>query len=761
MSNRAVIHHFGLQSNTDRTVFATWLWNKANTKGYEVRWYYNTGDGVDFIGNDTTVEYKQSTYDAPENAVYVRFVVKPISETYRNGDYDVSYWTADWSTEVKYYFVNNPPKTPPVPSVTIDKYLLKAEIENLGELNADVIHFQVVKDHYTIFTTSNTAIRKGFNYARFTCYVDAGGEYKVRCRTSKGDLCSDWSEYSSSVKAVPSASSGITVCRASSATSIYLEWGEVNSAKTYDLEYTTKKEYFDGSDKTTTISSIEHAHYEKTGLETGQEYFFRVRAVNDQGESPWSDPASVVIGEKPSVPTTWSSTTTAIVGDPLTLYWAHNSSDGSTQRSAQIELYINGVSNIITINTADEEDDKKTMSYSIGTSSYTEGTKIQWRVKTAGVTNEYSDWSIQRTIDIYAPPTLVLSVTDLNGGPLEKLETFPFYISGSAGPTTQNPIGYHVSITANEFYETIDAIGNAKTVNVGSEVYSKYFDLTSNLMVEMSAGNIDLENNISYTITCTVSMDSGLTAEASYTFSVAWADILYEPNAAIFIDSETITASIRPYCEDEYGNNITNVTLSVYRREFDGGLTELATGINGDGGTFITDPHPSLDYARYRIVAIANDTGAVSYYDMPAFPIGEKSVVIQWGEEWSWFDTSNSDPTDQPTWSGSMLKLPYNIDISDEHKKDVSLVEYVGRKHPVSYYGTQVGETSSWNVEIPKNDKETLYALRRLGAWLGDVYVREPSGSGYWANVSISFSRKHLETTIPITIKITRVEGGA
>ena len=108
-----------------------------------------------------------------------------------------------------------------------------------------------------------------------------------------------------------------------------------------------------------------------------------------------------------------------------------------------------------------------------------------------------------------------------------------------------------------------------------------------------------------------------------------------------------------------------------------------------------------------------------------------------------------------------MLKLPYNIDISDEHKKDVSLVEYVGRKHPVSYYGTQVGETSSWNVEIPKNDKEALYSLRRLGPCLGDVYVREPSGSGYWANVSISFSRKHLETTIPITIKVTRVEGGA
>lgn len=760
-TNKAIIRHFGLQSNTDRTVFATWVWDKANTEGYEVKWYYNTGDGVDFIGTETTVSARQSTYNAPENAEYVRFIVRPVSKTYKNGNYDVSYWTANWSTEVKYYFSDNPPQIPPVPTVSIDKYLLKAELDNLGDLNADAIHFQVIKDHYTIFTAGNTTIREGFNYARFTCYVDAGGEYKVRCRTSRGDLYSDWSNYSSVVTTMPAASSGITICRASSETSVYLEWEPVSSAETYELEYATKKEYFDGSDQTIKVSDIEFAHYEKTGLETGLEYFFRVRATNGQGSSAWSDIVSVVVGKKPAAPTTWSSTTTAIAGDPLTLYWTHNSEDGSTQRSAQIELYINGVSKTITINTADEEDDKKTMSYSIGTSEYTEGTKIQWRVKTAGVTNEYSDWSIQRTIDIYAPPTLVLDVTDLNGNFLEKLETFPFYISGSAGPTTQNPIGYHVVIVANDFYEMVDNVGNSKIVNAGSEVYSKYFDITSQLMVEMSAGNIDLENNVSYTITCTVSMDSGLTAESSHTFTVAWTDNFYEPNAEISIDRETITASIRPYCEDEYGNLISDLILSVYRREFDGSLTEIATGINSDGHTFVIDPHPALDYARYRIIAVTNSTGAVSYSDLSGYPVGEKSVVIQWDEAWSWFDTISEDAVAQPSWSGSLLKLPYNIDVSDDHQADVSLVEYIGRKHPVSYYGTQVGETSSWNIEIPKDDKETLYALRRLAVWMGDVYVREPSGTGYWASVSVSFSQKHLEVTIPVTISITRVAGGA
>ena len=101
-----------------------------------------------------------------------------------------------------------------------------------------------------------------------------------------------------------------------------------------------------------------------------------------------------------------------------------------------------------------------------------------------------------------------------------------------------------------------------------------------------------------------------------------------------------------------------------------------------------------------------------------------------------------------------------DLDISDSTKPDVELIEYVGRENPVSYYGTQIGSTSTWTVEIPKTDKETLYQLRRLQRWMGDVYVREPSGSGYWANITVSFSRKHCDVKIPVTLSITRVEGG-
>ena len=757
-TSTATIKAFGLQSNTDRTIYATWDWTKSNTENYKVMWYYDTGDSIWFIGNDSTEDNKQSLYSAPSNAKRVKFKVKPISETHRVNDDDVSYWLANWSTEKIYDFDNNPPTTPSTPTVKIEKYTLTADLSNL-DVNATEIQFQVVKNDTSVFKTGTAKIITAS--ASFSCTVTAGNKYKVRCRSCRDGKYSSWSEYSGNSSTIPSTPAGITTCKASSETSVYLEWKAVTTATSYDIEYTTKKNYFDSSNSTTKVNGIETTRYELTGLESGEEYFFRIRSVNNEGSSSWSSIASIVIGKKPSAPTTWSSTTTVTVGEPLTLYWVHNAEDGSSQTFAELELIINGITETRTIqNTSSEEDKDKTSSYSINTSSYIEGTTIQWRVRTAGITKTYGDWSTQRTVDVYAPPTLELNILNPSGEDIDVVESFPFYISALAGPNTQLPIGYHLVIKANEAYETVDDIGNKKTVNAGESVYSNYFDASDAMMVEISAGNTNLDNNISYTATCTVAMNSGLTTEESRTFTVSWTDLEYEPNAEIGIDEETYTASIRPYCQNEYGVNIKNITLSVYRREFDGKFTEIASGIDNSKNTYITDPHPSLDYARYRIVAKTNDTGAVSYCDIPGYPVGGKSAVIQWDEEGTSFNTVNKDEMEEPTWSGSILKLHYNIDVSEKHKPDVALVEYIGREHPVAYYGTQVGETASWNLSIPKEDKETLYALRRLAIWMGNVYVREPSGSGYWASITVSFSQTHCELTIPVSIDVTRVSGG-
>lgn len=752
---------------------------------YDVQWWYDTGNGVWFDGGQSDVTVKQSIYNPPSNALRIKVWVRPTSKKHKVNDKDVSYWTGTIAG-VSYTIpseTSKPPEKPDAPSVEIEKTKLTASLEGITDVRADKIKFFIYRANDTKVRYSGEVTVKN-QRASYTCSVESGYKYQVRCVAiniySTKRLLSEYSDYTSPIDSIPKAVDSIKTLKALTETSIQVDWDGVNTATSYTIEHTTKKMYFDSSSEvqSTTINAPT-THAEITGLESGQEYFFRLRAVNDQGNSAWTAIKSIKIGKAPSAPTTWSSTTTAIVGDTLNLYWVHNSEDGSSQTYAELELTINGATTTKTIKNSTAEDEKDlTSSYSVNTSTYTEGTKILWRVRTKGIMDIYGDWSIQRTVDVYAKPTLELDVIDSDGNVLSTITSFPFYISASAGPSTQTPIGYHVEIASNESYETIDNVGNKKIVSSGEVVYSNYFDVNSNLLIELSAGNIDLENGISYTVTCTVSMNSGLTAVASYEFTVSWTDEEYDVDASIAIDEQTLVAYVWPYCTttgeidltDESGNVtetittddilVEGVTLSVYRREYNGEFTEIATGLDNSRNTVVTDPHPALDYARYRIVAQTESTGAISFYDPPGYPVGEKSVVIQWEDEWSNFDTFNGDASEEPPWTGSMLKLHYNIDVSDKNDSDVSLVEYIGRKRPVSYYGTQLGERATWSVAIAKDDKETLYALRRLAIYMGDVYVREPSGSGYWANIKVSFSQTHCEVTIPVTLELTRVEGG-
>lgn len=821
-SNCPKIIHFGLQSDTDSTVFATWEWSRSNTDKYKVIWNYHTGDGVWFIGEEKEITAEQSTYNAPSNAEKVRFKVKAISKKHKVNKKEVSYWTADYTDWKTYDFDNNPPKMPPIPTVKIEKYKLTASLTNLDDINATEIEFQVVKDNSKTYKNGVVKIDKWA--ASFSCDIEAGHSYTVRARSKRNKSYSGYSDYSDGAKTIPSAPASIEYIKALSETSVQLKWKEVTNATKCEVEYTTKKMYFDSSSEVKTLTVTSKSYAEITGLESGQEYFFRVRAINEQGESGWSEIVSITIGKAPAAPTTWASTTTAIVGEKVILYWVHNSEDGSSQTTAELELIIGDNKETHTItNTTEESEKDKTSQYVLSTFTYTEGTTIKWKVRTAGITGVYGDWSTQRVIDIYAPPTLSLSITDKAGTSLVVLESFPFYINGVTGPATQTPIGYHVTITSTETYSTVDEIGNVKMISAGDDVYSQFYDISENLALEISAHSVDLENGVTYKVTVVASMNSGLTVEESAEFEVAWTDEQYTPNAEISIDEETLCAYIHPYCdyypmvyykvelstttgayvqtseiitetiegtsvdeaftengdvvyygtlssgtgvyfcevESEVSELVDGITLSVYRREFDGSFVEIGTGILNASNTFVTDPHPALDLARYRIVAISDTTGAVSYTDIPGVIVGETAVIIQWDEAWTEFDTTNEDEMEQPAWAGSMLKLPYNIDVSDSNESDVTLVEYIGRKRPVSYYGTQLGSTSSWKVDVAKEDKDTLYALRRLAVWMDDVYVREPSGSGYWAYIKVSFSQEHCNLVIPVTLDITRVDGGA
>ena len=899
-SNKVTIKQFGVESEYGESLFITWSWDRhSNTEHYKVMWEYYTADKYWAVGSDTTTTYLYSTFNIPKEAKQIRVRVMPVSKTYKKNDKETTYFSGAW-TSYKKHTVVWPPAVPSNFTADLDDQLkLTASVSNIED-DPDIVQFQIVKDDTTVCKEIKAKINTG--YAAMSYTVVVGSTYKVRCRSLRDGVYSDWTNYSATFETIPNIPKGFTKCYPKTETSIYLQWDAVANTETYDIQYTTVKSNFEGSDGITEKTGIQGTSYEITsGITSGKEYFFRIRATNKQGSSDWSEISTSIVGSAPAAPTTWSSVgnsgNVVIAGESLKLYWVHNSRDGSSQTSANIQIFDKNDTMVVDVwvpNDRPETEKDKTSVYDVkmvddhGNSIYSDGEILRWKVRTSGIDDSPGDWSDSKYVYIYEQPTLSVSIIDSEGNNYDKvvyykvisssgsylltterinpiageplldnlnnqvytttgeqvfvattntgetvyyymdgkifdtLESLPLNISALAGPETQAPIGYHLSIIANESYETVDNMGNTKNVNAGETVYSNYYDITGVLSVSLSAGDLSLENNISYTLKCVVAMNSGLDAESSMDFIVSWEEVGYEPDAEISIDEDTYTAYIKPYCakysttyytvtssygryylteeiiESVYGSPVDNqktttgeqvylgtlpsgnttyytpiekvefvedVILAVYRREFDGSFTELESNLDGAKRYTITDPHPSLDYARYRIVSTSKATGTVNYNDIPGYPINGKAIIIQWDETWSIFNTSEDYPQEdvilaQQPWAGSMLKLPYNIDVSDKHSADVALIEYIGRKHPVSYYGTQLGETSTWNVEIPKDDKETLYALRRLATWMGNVYVREPSGSGYWANISISFNQKHRAVTIPVAIDIARVEGG-
>ena len=780
------IDWFALDAGTTRSMFCTWSFDRADTSNYEVKWEYDTGAGGWRIGTQGTTTNKQSDYSAPENAKKVRVSITPKSDNWSDGQ----------TASREYDFSNNPPELPPIPSFDIDELdVMTIELTNIqNTINANAIEFAIYQDDTFKYRTGTATINQEARYCKFTTTVDPGHRYKVRCRAVRGTIYSGWTDYTDNDLSTPVAPSDITTLRSQKISeqqavqyAVFVEWPDVPSAKNYLVEWATNIEYFDtGEASSQTTEEGAGPRLLVTGIELGHEYFFRVASLNEKGRSKTYTPIeSVKLGTRPAAPTTYSNVNSCILGEDLKLYWIHNSTDGSIETTARIhftiidsahpELEPTEIVKVIP-NDRPEEEKTKTSVYIINTddpewATVGAGYIIKWKVQTAGVIAEYSEWSVEREVNVYAPPELSLDVVDNNGNSIEEINTFPFYISLLSEPPAQTPISYYIEVVALQAYRTVDEVGKVKMVSIGDKVYQKYYDPQDNpwrFLLEMTPGNIDLENNIQYAINATVSLNSGLSASSTKTISVYFDEVFYDVFAEVIINKDTYEASIHPYCNqyDEVEGEIVaslveNCTLAVYRKEYDGTFTLIESGVANEENLFVTDPHPSLDYARYRVVATMNDTGAISYADIPPIKYKESAIIIQWAEEWSSFNSDNEGSgVVEPAWSGSLLKLPYNITISENNNMDVSLINYVGRKRPVSYYGTHLGETATWNVEIPKDDKETLYAIRRLSIWTGDVYVREPSGTGYWANVSVSYSIKYSDLVIPITITITRVEGG-
>lgn len=773
----------------------TWNFNDSDSHldHYEVEWEYYNGSWITGGTEQVATTYINISLPDPNNFTKIRARVKPVSKTNASG---ARYFDGTFSNKVEFrkedariyapggisvesdendtIVITVPAASPEW--IDIDKADITFAKDSAGESNE--ILAIAYKQADKSFRTNKVSLDPGSTYRFRARYGRPYIHPTTKERVYQYSIPSDYSELYRTRPLPPG--DFISLSQGSTSDSAVIKWNpSPTNIHHYKLQYVQDDPnyYIESPDKIVDVS----AEYTTTtaivtGLDPGHIYYFRCKAVlgtlDDSKESAWNvtEPSKMtplVLGKKPDPPTIWSLSTTGWVGDDVTLYWVHNSADSSNQKAAQLQLTLNGeVLDVIDIPDEElivEDNTDKTCTHIIDDSLITEDSVLLWKMRTKGVHPDWSEWSTEKRIDIYQRPTVEFSETIP-----EIVTSFPIDVSIDILPLNQNPIRIFYSVIANNGYDVTNIAGKTVHINEGTEI--------SNFFVEGEQGVhsyeqyltptlVDLYSGNDYTISVTVITDSGLTAVTSAQFTAELDGIQnFETSIDLEYDDENYTMDIEAICYsnvdsplldsdseeilDSNGNTIydtsehlyENATISIYRIETDNSFTPIALNIAAPGG-IVTDPHPSLNIARYRVVTEDSVNGIIVTDDSDDYEVNDPVVILQWDE-------------------GKTLRLMYNIDVSNTHDKDVSLVNYFGRKAPVSYYGTQLGIKESISLEVPYDDEETLSAIRELSNYMGDVYIREPSGFGCWANISVSYSTKHLDLTVPITLDITKVEGG-
>jgi len=462
----------------------------------------------------------------------------------------------------------------------------------------------------------------------------------------------------------------------------------------------------------------------------------------------------------------------------------------------------------LTVYGSPENAESKTSPISV---SFSEGVSFQWRVKTQGIVPEYSEYSVYRKITVYAQPELTLEASSdgVTWDNPTTLSSFPLWLRMSITPRTQAPIGFSVNVIAQDSYSYDMVNGETGYVTAGETIFSDYVNVTENPYVyKLDSTKAALQNGVSYLITTAVATDIGLSAENDYYITPAWEDVGMAPTADVEADFDRLICMILPVCFEsdvdydqymEYDEEndewlvdvdsfdfepMENVSLAVYRANSDGSFTEIASGLSNPPDEPIVDPHPTLDYVYYRVVSTYIPTGQQEYTDFGPVEFDQPGLVLDWDQEVSLVDVNDLVMEEEgvipiQAYQGSMVTLPFNVDTSEGHSRDSELIEYIGRQRPVGYYGTQLGESFSYKTEIPvePDDEEldwlgdaivyggytyTIGMLRQLSRYMGPVYVRDNlARSGFWAHVDVSMEINHMAHTVPVTLTVTPVEGGA
>ncbi|MBB4071630.1 fibronectin type III domain-containing protein [Canibacter oris] len=410
-------------------------------------------------------------------------------------------------------------------------------------------------------------------------------------------------------------------------------------------------------------------------------YTVRARIASHHGTqySDWSTASNTVsLLAKPGVPVPRAPLGGVLLKGNVTFAWQHTSVDTSLQQQYQLEYRRIGGSAYTDNGTTAQT---KTLNLAAGV--------YEWRVRTKGAHNAWSDWSRHTRIELISEPTVDVQVP-------ANYPSATLQANWSFGQLEGKPQqGFEAQLLApgGTLVETKIGTGTANTVTF----------------------NTKLVNNQTYSLRVRVQTEGYWSPPRQVTFRTQF------PTPALPV----VTAA---WDESLGGVNLTVTGSSgnpaaarnTIERSIDGGETWQHVTETERTGVLADLEAKSYGVNKYRVTSFTADGGlSVRIVDVSA---DSSAVWISGGPGFA-----------------TIVRLPYNIQVQMRQGRDRTSHRFAGRPYPVPYASHQLAHVVevSGTLVLDENHTDTKTALQQVVNAADPVHLyRDPDGNHIYGMLS-------------------------
>ena len=639
---------------------------------------------------------------------------------------------------------------------------------------------------------------------------ETGYGIHVRNVTADGSsMTSDYFHYQASMPQAPVLDS---VEATTTPGKVYLSWTNTwVDATSIVIAWTDDRDNWMSNDAPDTFEIEDVAsNWFITGLETGKEWWFRVRAVREVDDnvtrSSWSEDLSIDLSSAPATPALYLSEEAITENDIVTAYWSYMTTDGTAQISADIvEATLSGGT--------------WTYGRSVGATSsaqhididarkqpgWTNGTTKYLALRTGSGSGGLSDYSTPVKLEIAAKPTVAISSAGFASS-----DTVTEYFEGDGSTkkfTCADVLSAAPTATVNGASRACTYSGDVVTMSTapanGATLAITYTTTAHKVLTSLP---------LSVSVATANASDVTLAIERAATYPMTRPDGTETDGAegeTVYVET-TGALSSTPFTVDlneligrlddgaEY-----NLVATVKDKHKQTARAEVPFKVHWSHqaweptATFVTDttnyivkvtPASATGYQEgdtcdiYRLgidkpeLIYPNATFGETYVDpFPAFGehSGYKVVTITPTGDYitdrntfAEFDTTEGDGnyTQIDTgmlvidFDGERAELPYNITLDNSWSKDFQRTAYLGGHVAGDHNKAVTRDLTAGTVTTRKTNTEVIETMRKLARYPGLCHVRTPEGSSFTADVQVSESLSFDSALANYSLTIQKVD---